>query len=212
MTSLQSILSFLTCHKPYVDKMASRLTRVVDFTQVVLQFPQLPSPFTTIFTVCARHIKLCQGALQALVRIEFKVLFPACRTGFVLSLESFTAREAEVGAATTSQVWVSEYQAAYQTFCLENFRRLINKLTVISSKCLMLWPAVRFCSSLSSQWCVGGWSFLLLSTFCLLCAYIQSQVNKLHHNSYQIIAVMTVCVNYFSNTLTDNNWRDQRRY
>ena len=127
----------------------------------------------------------------------------------MLSLESFTTCATEVGAATTSQVWVSEYQAAYRTFCLENFCRWFDKLAVISSKRLLLWPAVRLCPSLSSshspslssQWCVGGWSFLLLSKFCLLCVYIQSQVNKLHHNSYQIIAVMTVCVNYYSNTM-----------
>ena len=138
------------------------LTRVGDFTQVALQFPQLPSPFTTIFTVCAQHIKLCQGALQALISKQFEVIFPACRTGFVLSLESFTTCVAEVGTATFRLVWVSEYQAAYQTFCPKCTRRGFDKLAVISSKRLLLWPAVRLCPSLSSQWCVGGWSFLLL--------------------------------------------------
>ena len=119
----------------------------------------------------------------------------------MLSLESFTASEAEVGTTTLRLVWVSEYQAAYRTIRLESFCRWFDKLAVISSKCLLLWPDMRLCSSYSSQWCVGGWSFLLLSKFCLLCVYIQSQVNKLHHNSYQIIALMTVCVNYYSNTM-----------
>ena len=68
--------------------------------------------------MCAQHVKLVEGAPKTLVRIEFKVLFPACRTGFVLILESFTTCAAEVGAATTSQVWVSEYQAAYRTLGL----------------------------------------------------------------------------------------------
>ena len=153
-------------------------------------------------------MKLCDRTFQAFISKQFKVLFPASRTGFVLSFKSFTACVAEVSSTTLRLVWVSEYQAAYRTLSLESFCRWFDKLAVISSKHLLLWPAVRL-SSLSSQWCVGGWSFLLLSKSCLLCVYIQSQVNKLHHNSYLIITVMTVCVNYYS---TDNNWRDQRRY
>ena len=136
-------------------------------------------------------MKLCDRTFQAFISKQFKVIFSACWTGFVLSLESFTACAAEVGTTTFRLVWVSEYQAAYRTFRLENTRKWFDKLAVISSKHLLLWPDMKLCpshsSSLCSQWCVGGWSFLLLSKFCLLCVYIQSQVNKLHHNSYQII-------------------------
>ena len=129
----------------------SRLTRVDNFLQVTLQFPQLPTPFTTILTVCARNVKLCKGALQTLVRIELKVVFPACWTGFMLNLESFTTCAAEVGATTFRLVWVSEYQATYWTFCLESTHRWFNKLAIVSSKHLfLLWPAMRLCSSLSS--------------------------------------------------------------
>ena len=133
-------------------------------------------------------MKLCEGPFQALIRIEFKVLFPACRTGFVLILESFTTCAAEVGSTTFRLVWVSEYQAAYRTFRLEGTRRWVNKLAIIPSK----WPAMRLCPSLSSLWYLGGWSFLLLSKFCLLWVYIKSQNNTLHQNSYQIVHV---CVN-----------------
>ena len=128
--------------------------------------------------MCAINMKLCDRTFQALISKQFKVLFPASWTGFVLSLESFTACVAEAGTTTFRLVWVSEYQAAYRTFCPKSTRRGFDKLAVISSKHLLLWPAMRLGSSLSSQWCVGGWSFLLLSKFCLLCVYIQSQVNK----------------------------------
>ena len=142
-------------------------------------------------------MKLCEGAFQALIRIEFKVLFPACRTGFVLSFKSFTTCAAEVGTTTFRLVRVSEYQATYRAFRLEGTRRWINKLAIISSKRLLLvWSAMRFCSSLSSLWCAGGWSFLLLSQFCLLCVYIQyNYIITL----IRFIAVMFVCVNYCSN-------------
>ena len=128
---------------------------------------------------------------KTLVRIEFKVLFPACRTGFVLSLEPVTACAAEVGAATTSQVWISEYQSTYRTLRLKNTLRWFDKLAIISSKHhLLLWPAMRLCSSLSSLWRVGGCGFLLLSKFSLLCRY--NNIITL----IRFIAVMFVCVNY----------------
>ena len=137
--------------------------------KVMLQFPQFPSPFTTTLTVCVQNMKLCEGAFQALVRIEFKVVLPARWTGFMLSFQSFTTCAAEVGSTTFRLVWVSKYQATYWTFSLKSTCRWFNKLAIISSKRLLLWPALRLCSSLSSQWCVGGWSFHLLSKFGLLC-------------------------------------------
>ena len=158
-----------------------------DITQVVLQFPQFPSPFTTIVTVCAENMKLCQGPLQAFIRIEFKVVFPTCRTVFMFSYKTLTTHKAEVGTTTFRLVWISEYQAAYWTFRLKSTQRWFDKLAIISAKCHLFCPALRLCPSHSSQWCVGGWSFLLLSKFCLLCVYIWSQNNK-RHNSYQIIA------------------------
>ena len=152
---------------------------------------QFPCPITT---VCTQNMKLTDGTSQALIRKEFKFIFPARRTGFVLILESFTACAAEVGAATTSQVWVSEYQAAYRTFCLKNTRRWLNKCAIIASKRLLpLWSAIMLCSTLSSSRCDGGWSFLLLSTFCLLCMYIQYIITLI-----RFIAVMYVWVNYYS--------------
>ena len=60
-----------------------------------------------------------EGPPKTLIREEFKVLFSACWTVFVLSLESLTTRVAEVGAATTGQVRVSEYQATYWTLRLK---------------------------------------------------------------------------------------------
>ena len=137
----------------------------------MLQFPQFPSPCAATLTVYAQNIKLCEGALQALISKQFKVVLSACWTGFVLSVESVTTCAAEVGATTTSQVWVSEYQATYRTLRLQNTWRWFSKLTIVSSKCLLLCPTMRFCSSLSSMSYLGGWSFFLLSKFCLLCMY-----------------------------------------
>ena len=165
---------------------------------MALQFPQFSSPFTTIFTVCTQHMKLCHGALQALISKQFEVVLPAYRTGFMFSFKTVTTCAAEVSSTTFRLVWVSKYQAAYWTFHLKSTRRWFNKLAIVSTKCLLLWPAMRLCPSDSSLWCVGVWSFPLLSKCYLLCVYIQSQKNKLHHNSYQIVAVMHVCVKYYN--------------
>ena len=94
----------------------------------------------------------------------------------MLSLESVNTCVAEVGSTTFRLVRVSEYQAAYRTFCLKNTCRCFNKLAIVSSKCLLLCPAMWLCSSLSTLWYLGGCTFLLLSMYvCSLyvCMYRQ---------------------------------------
>ena len=161
------------------------------FPQVVLQLSQFSSPLTACFTVCTGNIKLVEWPFQALVWEHFKVVFPACWTGFVLILDLFSTCVAETGSTTFGLVWVSEYQAAYWAVCLKGTCRLLNKLAIISSKHLhLLWPVISFCSSLSSLWYLGEWSFLLLVyDICMyICMYVcmyvclYVQTTELHHS------------------------------
>ena len=84
------------------------LTRVDDLIEMMLQLSQFPLPLAAIFIVCTKNIKLGEGALQALVWRNLKVVFLAHWAAVVGSFDSLTTRLAEACATACSLVWVAQ--------------------------------------------------------------------------------------------------------